>query len=350
MTDTIRFALIGAGNVAKIHAAAIHAIANAQLTVVCSRGQARGEELAQQHGAVWVQDYHEAVGRDDVDAVIICTPSGTHGAIAEAAAQAGKHLLVEKPLEITLPRIDAMLKRADQYGVRLGCVFQSRMREGVQAAKQALDAGRLGTLITANAFVPWSRSAAYYQDSWRGTWELDGGGALMNQSIHSIDLLQWLAGDVASVYAHSEALVHNIQAEDTATALLRFKNGAQGVIQGMTSLYHGQMARIEIYGSKGSIVLEDGRVILWKLADATDAEAERLAGLDTWKGSGASDPTSIGFYLHQQQIEQFIAALQDKNAPFISGADGRKAVEIVRAIYHSAQQQQPVTLPFADKP
>jgi UDP-N-acetyl-2-amino-2-deoxyglucuronate dehydrogenase len=348
MTDTIRFALIGAGNVAKIHAAAINAIANSQLTVVCSRGQARGEELAQQNGAVWVQDYHEAVNRNDVDAVIICTPSGTHGEIAEAAAHAGKHLLVEKPLEITLPRIDAMLKIADQYGIRLGCVFQSRMREGVQAAKVAIDAGRLGKLIAANAFVPWSRSAAYYQDSWRGTWELDGGGALMNQSIHSIDLLQWLAGDVASVYAHAEALVHSIQAEDTATALLRFANGAQGVIQGMTSLYHGQMARIEIYGSKGSIVLEDGRVILWKLADATDEEAERLTGLDTWKGSGASDPTSIGFYLHQQQIEQFIAALQDKNAPFISGADGRKAVEIVRAIYHSARHQQPVTLPFAD--
>ena len=348
MTDTIRFALIGAGNVAKIHAAAINQIDNAQLTVVCSRGQARGQELAEQNGAMWVQDYHEAVNRDDVDAVIICTPSGTHGEIAAVAAQVGKHLLVEKPLEITLPRIDAMLKTAEECDVRLGCVFQSRMREGVQAAKRAIEQGRLGKLIAANAFVPWSRSAAYYEGSWRGTWELDGGGALMNQSIHSIDLLQWLAGDVESAYAHAEALVHNIQAEDTATALLRFKNGAQGIIQGMTSLYHGQMARIELYGSKGSIVLEDGRVILWKLADATDEEAERLTGLDTWKGSGASDPTSIGFYLHQKQIEQFIAALQDENAPFISGADGRKAVEIVRAIYHSARHHQPVTLPFSD--
>lgn len=348
MTKTIRFALIGAGNVARIHAAAIAEIKNAKLTVVCSRGQARGKELADTNGAIWISDYHEAVTRDDVDAVIICTPTGTHGEIAAATVRAAKPLLVEKPLEITLPRIDSMLKVAANANIRLGCVFQSRMREGVQAAKKAIDEGRLGQLIAVNAFVPWSRSVEYYQDSWRGTWELDGGGALMNQSIHSIDLLQWLAGDVESVYAHAEALVHPIQAEDTATALLRFKNGAQGIIQGMTSLHHGVNARIEILGSKGSIVLDDGSVAMWKLADAPDDEEAHLTGLDTWKGSGASDPNSIGFFLHQKQIEQFIAALQDENAPFISGADGRKAVEIIRAIYRSAKQKQVVTLPFID--
>jgi UDP-N-acetyl-2-amino-2-deoxyglucuronate dehydrogenase len=348
MTNKVRFALIGAGNVARIHAAALAAIDNAELVVVCNRSQERGKELAKNAGVDWVADYHDAINRDDVDAVIITTPSGTHGEIAATTARAGKPMLVEKPLEITLPRIDTMLKVAEEAHVRLGCVFQSRMRLGVQAAKKAIDAGRLGQLIAANAFVPWSRSAQYYQDSWRGTWELDGGGALMNQSIHSVDLLQWLVGDVESIYAHAEALVHPIEAEDTATALLRFKNGAQGIIQGMTSLYHGVNARIEILGSKGSIVLDDGRVVLWKLADAPEDEAERMIGLDTWKGSGASDPNSIGFFLHQQQIEQFIAALNDANAPFISGADGRKAVEIIRAIYHSAKHKQPVTLPFID--
>lgn len=344
----LNFAIIGAGNIGKIQAEAIQHIPDAWVTVVCNRGEAAGRALAEQVGATWIADFAEAVTRDDVDVVTICTPSGTHKEIAVAAAEAGKHLLVEKPIDITLPRVDAILQAAEEAGVVLACVFPLRFAEGVHKAKAALDAGRLGRLTLADVYVKWYRPQSYYDGSWRGTWEIDGGGALMNQSIHNIDLVQWLAGPVQSVMAQTATLAHEMETEDTACALLTFEHGGMGVIQGATSAWPGDRARVELHGDRGTIVLEEGRIVVWQLADGTPEEEAAMLTLEEQQGSGAADPTAIGYEMHRRQIVDLIAAIRNDESPAIQGAEARRSVEIIRAIYVAASKRSLVTLPLDD--
>jgi predicted dehydrogenase len=260
------------------------------------------------------------------------------------AARAGKHLIVEKPLEITLPRIDQIIEAARTHRVKLTCFFPSRFMQGVQRAKTAMEQGRLGKLVMADAFVKWYRSQEYYDVGWRGTWELDGGGALMNQSIHSIDLLQWLAGPIDSLYATTATLNHNMHTEDTASAVLNFSSGGMGVIQGATSCWPGEAARVELRGTQGTIVLEEGRIATWVLADAAEGEEAKMLQLETKQGSGSADPLGIGYEKHQRQILDMISAIHNDHEPIISGEEARKAVEIILAIYKSAQSKQAVSL------
>lgn len=342
----LNFAVIGAGNIGKLQAEAIRHIPAARVTVVCNRGEAAGRALAEKHGAIWIADFQEAVSRDNVDVVTVCTPSGTHMEIAVAAAQAGKHLLVEKPLDITLDRVDQILRAVEQAGVVLACVFPLRFTQGVHKAKAALDAGRLGRLTLADVFVKWYRPQSYYNGNWRGTWQLDGGGALMNQSIHNIDLVQWLAGPVESVLARTATLAHEMQTEDTASALLTFQSGALGVIQGATSCWPGDRARVELHGDRGTIVLEEGRIVVWKLADAAPGEEEAMLTLEHSQGSGAADPTAIGYEMHRRQLVDLIEAIRLGRPPAIQGAEARRSVEIIRAIYLAASERRLVTLPI----
>jgi len=341
----LNFAIIGAGNIGKIQAEAIQHIPDARVSVVCNRGETSGQALAKKVGATWVADYRDAVIRNDVDVVTICTPSGTHMEIAVAAAKAGKHLLVEKPIDITVARVDTMLAAVEEAGVTLACVFPLRFAEGVDKAIVALDAGRLGRLTLANCSVKWFRPQSYYDGNWRGTWEFDGGGALMNQSIHNIDLLQWLAGPVKTVMAQTGTLAHDMQTEDTASALLTFAHGGLGVIQGATSCWPGDRARVELHGDRGSIVLEEGRIVVWKLADATEEEEATMLNLETQQGSGAADPTAIGYEMHRRQIVDLVEAIRTDRPAAIEGAEARKAVEIIRAIYLAASEQRVITLP-----
>lgn len=346
MSAPLRFAIIGAGNIAKIYVQAFAAIPDAQVTVICNRTESTGRPLAQQAGADWVPDYQSAVQRADVDAVVIATPSGFHAEPAIAAAQAGKHLLVEKPLDITLTRADSIIHAAEAAGVVLACVFPLRFGEGPRQAKAALEAGRLGKLTLADVYVKWYRPPAYYQNPWRGRWPTDGGGALMNQAIHNIDLVQWLAGPVREVVGRTATLVHNIETEDTAAALLTFASGALGVIQGATSAWPGDPARVELRGDRGTIILEEGRITTWKLADAAPGEESAMLTLESSGGSGAADPMAIGFEKHRRQIVDLMEAIRNGRPPAIQGAEARRAVEIVRAIYRSAAQRAPVTLPL----
>lgn len=346
---TLRFAVIGAGNIAKIHVDALMQIPDAQVAVICNRTEASGRALAAACGASWEADYQQAVRRPDVDAIAICTPSSTHAAIGIAGAEAGKHLLVEKPIDVLLPSVDRLIAAAQQAKVVLACVFPLRFMEGVQRAKAALAAGRLGRLTLADVFVKWYRPQSYYDTGWRGTWGLDGGGALMNQAIHNIDLLQWLMGPVASVIGHTATLAHQIETEDTASAVLTFQNGALGVIQGATSVWPGDPARVELRGDRGTIVLEEGRIIVWKLADATPDEEQMMLTLEgQGGGSGAADPMAIGSERHRRQIVDFIGAIREGRPPRIEGAEARKSVEIIRAIYRSAMEGRVVTLPLVE--
>ncbi|HET8524816.1 MAG TPA: Gfo/Idh/MocA family oxidoreductase, partial [Thermomicrobiales bacterium] len=289
------------------------------------------------------------VSRADVDAVCICTPSGAHEAVALAAAAAGKHLMIEKPLEIALDRIDRIIAAADAAGVKLGCVLPSRFMHGVEATKAALDGGRLGKLTLASASIPWFRSQEYYDGSaWRGTWELDGGGALMNQGIHTIDLLQWLVGPATSVYGQTTTLSHAIETEDTAAAILSLESGGIGTIRAGTGCYPGEPAKVELYGDRGTVVLEEGKVTVWKLADASSDEEARMSGQDATPGSGASDPMGITADRHRALLADLIAAIHEDREPAVSGAEARKSVELIRAIYASAKCGCPVSLPLVE--
>ena len=345
----LNFAIIGAGNIGKILAEAIAHVPEARIAVVCNRTEATGRPLAERYGADWVAAYENAVARPDVDIVAVCTPSGTHLEVAVAAAQAGRHLLVEKPIEITLKRADAIIEAARKAGVILACVFPRRFALGARKAKEALEAGRLGRLSLADVYVKWHRPQSYYDHNWRGTWQWDGGGALMNQSIHYIDLIQWLVGPVQSVFGRTATLSHEMETEDTASAVLTFKNGAIGVVQGATSCWPGDVARTELHGSQGTIVLEDGRIVLWKLADAEPGEEERMLRLEERQGSAAADPVAIGYEMHRRQVVDLVEAIRDNRPPTIEGAEARRAVEIIRAIYRSAAAGQVVSLPLDDR-
>ena len=337
----IRFAIVGAGNIADFHARAILLVEGARLVAVHSRRAELGQNFAQKYNTEFVRDYDALLARDDIGAICIATPSGTHAALGVAAAKAGKHVLTEKPLDITPQRIDELVQACADNNVRLGGIFQSRFGPGARALKQAMDDGRFGQLAWASAYVPWFRGAEYYASAgWRGTWDLDGGGALMNQSIHAIDMILWLAGDWDEVSARcSNALHHNLEVEDTAMAWVKFVNGALGVIQGSTACYPGEPRRVELKGSSGSATLVDDRPMLWEFKDAEPHDDEVRAWINGAQiGGGASDPNAISIEGHRAQIEDFAAAIRENREPAIPGREGKKAVELICAIYRSSRE------------
>jgi UDP-N-acetyl-2-amino-2-deoxyglucuronate dehydrogenase len=346
MKKKLNFAIIGTGNIAKVHAAALTAISNAELTAVFSRSGDGKNIIPPNSPAKCTNNLPEILEDPDIDVISICTPSGEHHKVALLAAQKRKHLLIEKPLEITLQHVDQIIAACIISGVKLAGVFHSRFRPGVQKTAEALQAGRLGQINLILGSVKWYRPETYYRGTWRGTLALDGGGALMNQSIHTVDLVQWFGGPVRSVYGRIATRIHQIEAEDTGSAILEFENGAQGVIQGATSCWPGDPARIEIHGERGTIILEEGRIIKWKLQDATEAEKERMLTLDSITAGGAQDPMGISSEFHRLQIIDLIAAIQENRKPLIDGSEARKAVEIILAIYQSAKKNKPVKLPL----
>src|SRR5690606_25103593 len=250
--------------IAKVHAEAIRRHPEAELAAVYDRTLAKARRLAEEYGADAYDDYREMLKRPDIDIVCVCTPSGKHAEGTIAAAEAGKHVLCEKPLEIDPKRMSEMIEACRRHGVKLGCVFQRRLMPAAEITRRALAEGRLGRLVMANAYLKYYRSQEYYDSGgWRGTWELDGGGCLMNQGVHGIDLLVHLAGDVESVFAYAGTLARGIEVEDTAVIALKFKNGAYGVIQGATSVYPGQETRFELHGDKGTIEFGDTGFKQW---------------------------------------------------------------------------------------
>lgn len=337
----LRFAIVGTGNIANFHAQAIELVPTATLVAVHSRRAQPGQEFAEKYGAQFVENYDALLARPDIDAVCITTPSGTHMELGIAAARAGKHVLTEKPLDITPERVDDLVKACAENGVQLGGIFQARFGKGAQAMKNAVDAGRFGKLAWASAYVPWFRNEEYYRSAgWRGTWELDGGGALMNQSIHAIDLLLWLAGDWEEVSARCGNILHKeLEVEDTAMAWVTFKNGALGVIQGSTACYPGELKRVELKGSTGSATLVDDMPTLWQFeTEHNEDETVRAWAKEAQIGGGASDPMAISTEGHRAQIEDFAAAIRENREPAIPGRDGKKAVELICAIYRSSRE------------
>ncbi|MGQ9454247.1 MAG: Gfo/Idh/MocA family protein [Armatimonadota bacterium] len=340
VSETVKFGIIGAGSVSFLHAAAISKCTEAQLVAVADISEERAHRLAGEEVKIYT-DYHHLLDEPDIDVVCVCVPSGMHMDVCIDAARAGKNVLVEKPLEITLERADRIIRACDEAKVKLGVIFQLRFMPGVLATKDAVESGKLGRLIMGDAYVKWHRPRDYYSSSnWRGTWEMDGGGTLMNQAIHHVDLLQWIMGPVDSLCGYTATLVHKIiQVEDTAAACLRFANGAIGTIEACTSAKQGLPARLEIRGELGTIILEDGKITLWDV-EGTSKPAEEPTDF----GSGASDPTAITSLGHQAQIEDMVRAIKNNRPPIVDGREARKAIEIVIAIYRSARTGEPIKL------
>ena len=335
---TWNLGIIGAGVIADFHAKAIADIANAKLVGFCDGGSGRAKKLADKYNAKAFDDYQQMVDCSDIDIVTVTTPSGLHLEPTVAAAKAGKHVICEKPLEITLQRCDEMAEAHRKSGTLLGGIFQSRFNDSIVPLREAIKNNRFGKITYAGAYIPWWRADEYYKDSWHGTWKLDGGGALMNQSIHTIDLLIDLMGPVESVQAYAAALGHKIETEDTSVAVVRFANGALGVIYGTTASYPGQSRRVEITGTKGTAIYLDDSYAVWQFAEQKpeDEEILRKFGQTAGKSGGASDPTAIAYQGHKRNIEAFIDSLETGKPFILDAPQSRKAVELVLAIYKAA--------------
>jgi len=344
------FAVTSLGMIADFHARAIQAMTGGRLVACWSRRKEAVDAFAKKFDCKPYYDYAELLADADVEIVTICAPSGAHLDYALPAIDAGKHLIVEKPLEVTLERCDRMIEAAEKAGVTLGAIFPSRFVEASNVVKKAIDQGRLGRITLADVYVKWHRTQEYYDSGgWRGTWELDGGGALMNQSIHGIDLLVWLAGPVKSISAVTGILAHErIEVEDCAVAALEFENGALGAIEGTTAAWPGFLKRIEISGDAGTIMMEEDNIVTWKFAEERPEDDDirrRFSAPDT-TGGGASDPSAIKFDKHTANFEAFVAALDKGEKPELDGREGRKAVEIILAVYESARKGAKVNLPL----
>lgn len=340
------FGIIGAGLIADFHARAVGDIDNAELAGFFDIVPERSQKLAEKFSARAFESLEEMLGDKQIDAVSIATASGAHLEPALAAAEAGKHVLCEKPLEVTLARIDAMIKAHEKSGTVLGGIFQYRFDDAIAPLKQAIDSGRFGKITYAGVYVPWWRTDEYYKDSWHGTWKLDGGGALMNQSVHMVDLLCYLAGPIESVQAFVATLGHpQIETEDTATAVVRFAGGALGVIYGSTASWPGRFKRLEITGTKGTVVYLEDSFTTWQFADERPEDQKIREQFGEVKGLGSvADPAAISHENHRRNFEAFIDSLDSGRDFCINSSEARKAVEVILAIYESAKERKTVKL------
>ncbi len=337
------FGIIGGGMIANFHAQAIQAMSNGRLGAIYARNLKKANELAQKYNCKAYSNLEKLLADTSIDIVTIATPSGAHLNPTIAAAKAGKHIICEKPLEVTPERINLMITICAEQKVVLAAIFNRRFNPAVQAFKQAVDNGRFGTLTLCDAYVKWYRTQEYYDSgAWRGTWELDGGGALMNQSIHTIDQLIYLAGPIKRLSASTTCLIHEgIEVEDTAVAILEYESGARGVIQGATSCWSssGHPAEVHLCGSEGSVFMSDASFRVWDFKDVSAEDdfvkSNLMEGAD--QGLGANDPSSINFDGHLRNFEDVVDAIENNRAPLVTGAEGLKAVEVIDAIYRSAK-------------
>ena len=333
--------IVGTGAIAVKHAQAIAELQGAKLLGLFNPNPKSAEAARTRFSEPVFSDMDEFLAIEGLDIVCICTPSGMHLEPGLAAIQAGKHLVVEKPIEINTARADEMIEAAEQKGVKLAVIFQNRFSPDYQKLKHAVDAGVFGRLLMGNAYVNWFRNDAYYSTSaWKGTLKADGGGALINQGIHTIDLLLDLMGEVKNVYGQVQTTLYPIEGEDLGAALVNFQNGALGNITAATALYPGYPERIEIFGTEGSAILEGGKLTAWNVKGQPPMEIAAEAA----SGSGSSDPNAIGIQLHLDQWKLFLEALDTDQTVVVDGKTARKSVALICAIYDSSRLGQPISL------
>jgi len=351
MSDHLGFALVGCGMIARFHARALAEIPGTRVAGLVSRTPANAHKLLEETNTPPCPVFatvDEAVKAPGVDVVVITTPSGAHLEPALAAAAAGKHVVVEKPLEITGDRCDRIIGACDRHRVKLCTIFPSRFADANITLKAAVDAGKFGRLTLGEASNKWWRSQAYYDDGgWKGTQALDGGGALMNQAIHNVDLLLWMMRPAAQVCGLTATLAHErIEVEDTAVAAIRFKNGALGVLVGTTSVHPGYPKQIAVHGDKGSAVIEQEDVLKWDFTPATaaDEEVKKRFAAKVGASGGAADPKAISHEGHRRQLADFVDAIRQNRPPKVDGREGKRAVDLICAVYESNRTGKVVEL------
>jgi predicted dehydrogenase len=330
----IGIGILGCGNVARVHAEAIQLVPDLKLVSVCSRSRESAGRFGERYGVPALTSLEEFLGDQTLQAVAICAPSGAHAELGCAAARARKHVLVEKPIEISTSKADALIDACKGAGVTLAVSFQSRHLDAPRLLKSAVEKNRLGRLIMASAYIKWYRTPEYYASTpWRGTLKGDGGGALINQAIHTVDLLRWILGPVAGVHAYSGKLLHGgIEAEDTLAAAIRFQNGALGTIEAATSVYPGFRRRLEITGTEGTVILEGDNLTTWALQDGSPNPSLSAAEIS----NGSADPMAIDCEGHRRVMADFADAIHHQHKPLVDGSDGRESLELVESIYRSA--------------
>lgn len=331
---TIHIGLIGGGNISGTHARAVRAIAGAEIAAVHGTNLNKVAALCREYGGKPYQDFDAFLAHRPMEMVAIGSPSGLHAAQGIAAAQRGLHVLTEKPIDISTERADALIEATDRAGVKLGVMFQDRVKPGVRQLREWISTGVVGQLLLADARVKWYRPAEYYSGSrWRGTQALDGGGALINQAVHTVDLLLWLLGDVVRVQSRTATAFHSIETEDTAIALLEFANGALGVFQATTAAYPGYPRRVEITGTEGTVILEQDGVLAANLRN-TPADLSAVAPDENQSASSAVVSDVRG---HQALFEDFLRAIERDTDPICDGREGRRSMALVEAIYRAAR-------------
>ncbi len=333
---TTHIGLIGSGNITQTHARAARAIPNVKIAAIYGTNPQTVTQLATEHQAKPYQDFAAFLAHKSMDLVVLGTPSGLHTQQGIAATQHGLHVLTEKPLDITTKNADALIAAAETANVKLAVIFQDRLKPNIQRLKHWLDRGLLGKILLVDARVKWYRPPAYYSSSkWRGTFALDGGGALINQAIHTVDLILYLLGDVARVQARTATVLHKIEAEDTAVATLEFASGAVGNLLATTAAYPGYPRRIEISGTEGTVILEQDRIITADFRNPPDD----LTSISTGDSNqSASSAAVTDFSGHKAILEDFLRAVANNTQPVCDGREGRRSLALVEKIYAAAKR------------
>lgn len=354
-------AVVGAGVIGHLHAATIARLEGARLVAVVDVDKKRADKLAGRHGAVAYADVREALNDSRVGALAVCTPSGLHAESVLAALSTGRHVMVEKPLDVTPAAVAAVRQAVEKTGLTLSVVSQHRFDPASVAVHRAISQGRLGAVGSGVVSMPWWRTQAYYDSGeWRGTMALDGGGALMNQAIHTVDLMVWMMGRPVQVFARTARLAHQgIEVEDTVVATVAFENGALGVIHATTSAYPGLPARLQIHADRGSAVIEGDRLVWFNASDtgggpdygnAGENQADSLLAElapgppSTFRATAASDPSALSD-AHALQYADFIEAVREGRPPAVTAEDAARTLEVIWAVYSSAAEGRPIDLP-----
>lgn len=321
----IKFAVLGCGKISGAHVRAIHATEGAELAAVCDNDEARAKAYGEEHGVRYYSDYEEMLAADDIDVICICTPSSMHPEQTIKAAEAGKHVVCEKPLAIHMDDFDRMVEACRRHGVKLASIFPRRMSPAAQFVKSLVDDGRLGKLSLCSGYIKFYRTQAYYDSAgWRGTWSMDGGGAMMNQGIHTIDLLQWLAGEAASLAAYTDHVLRDIEVEDTAVVALRYRSGALGVIEATTTAHNQPDHQIVLHGDNGTVILTGDEITT---LDLRENPIDMPDFGETERG-------------HTLQIKDMVQAIREDRDPIVTGEDARHSLEIILGSYESSREKR----------
>lgn len=351
----VRFALVGAGMIGGVHAEQLAGLDTAELVAVVDTDQAKARALADRYGAAAgsaaaaTTDLDAVLRRDDVDAVSICTPSGLHADGAVAALDAGKHVVVEKPLDVTVAAADRIIDAEKRSGRTVAVISQHRFDKSSEKVLQAVQDGHLGTITSAIASHAWWRGQTYYDSGeWRGTWALDGGGAVMNQTVHTINLMTTIVGTPVEVFAYTGCLAHErIEVEDTAVAVVRFASGALGMIHGTTAAYPGLDASLRVFGSKGSAVISNDALTFLheNVGEAPEIAMSEMTGLNQVTDEFALEPADLPLgRAHRRQLADFVEAVTTGRAPRVGTAEARTSLSVILAMYESAASGRPVKL------